>query len=266
MGLHVELMQLGTMRHVSIDPAEVAPAMPTQIPPELRNTFEAMAQVLYTGESHDSVQTALCVAAVELIDGCDHASLMVRRQGKARSAAASDETAQKIDQLEISLDEGPCLDALDDDEPDQHICPDLTRADKWKTLAEQILEVSGVKGMAGFRIRLDGAKVGALNVFSDTSGALDQHSLDQAALLAAFASVALAALDRGEEASTLRRGLESNREIGKAIGLLMAMHDIDDDQAFTMLSKVSQEMNIKVAEVANQVIQHHRADKGSGDS
>ena len=78
--------------------------------------------------------------------------------------------------------------------------------------------------------------------------------------------MALAALDRGEEATTLRRGLESNREIGKAIGLLMAMHKIDDDQAFQMLSKVSQEMNIKVAEVANQVIQHHRSEKGRGDS
>ena len=49
-------------------------------------------------------------------------------------------------------------------------------------------------------------------------------------MLTAFASVTLAALERGEEATTLRRGLESNREIGKAVGLLMAMHDIDDDR------------------------------------
>ena len=77
-------------------------------------------------------------------------------------------------------------------------------------------------------------------------------------MLTAFASVALAALERGEEATTLRRGLESNREIGKAIGLLMAMHDIDDNQAFQMLSKVSQEMNVKLAQVASQVLAHHR--------
>ena len=235
--------------------------MPTQIPPELRSTFQAMAQVVYTGESYDSVYASLCAAAVELIDGCDHASLMLRRQGRPQTAASSDETAQKIDQLETMLGEGPCLDALDDDEPDQHICPDLTEPTKWADLAEKILEITAVKGMAGFRIRLDGSKVGALNVFSDRAGALDEHSLDQAALLAAFASVTLAAVDRGEEASTLRRGLESNREIGKAVGLLMAMHDIDDTQAFKMLSTVSQEMNIKVAEVANQVIQHHRTDR-----
>ncbi len=111
--------------------------------------------------------------------------------------------------------------------------------------------------MAGFRIRQEGQRVGALNLFSDRAGALDNHSLEQASVLSAFASVALAALERGEEATTLRRGLESNREIGKAVGLLMAMHKIDDEKAFEMLAKVSQEMNIKVAEVAKQVIQHH---------
>ena len=112
--------------------------------------------------------------------------------------------------------------------------------------------------MAGFRLRQGGEKVGALNVFSDTAGALTAHSLDQAIMLTAFASVTLAALERGEEATTLRRGLESNREIGKAVGLLMATHDIDDDRAFEMLAKVSQEMNVKVAEVAAQVVAHHR--------
>ena len=71
--------------------------------------------------------------------------------------------------------------------------------------------------MARFRIRQDGQKVGALNIFSDTPGALTEKSLDQALMLTAFASVTLTALDRGEEASTLRRGLESNRELA-AVG------------------------------------------------
>jgi AmiR/NasT family two-component response regulator len=38
----------------------------------------------------------------------------------------------------------------------------------------------------------------------------------------------------------------------------MALHGIDDDRAFEMLAKVSQEMNVKVAEVAAQVVAHHR--------
>jgi hypothetical protein len=232
--------------------------MPSSFPPELLTTFRAMAKVVYSGESFESVHQSLCNSAVELVDGCDHASLMLRKNGKAVTVAASDEIAHRVDLMEQSLDEGPCLDAMDEDEPDQHMCPDLTTGSNWPRLAARILAETEVKGMAGFRIRQDGQKVGALNIFSDTAGALNEHSLEQAIMLTAFASVALAALERGEEASTLRRGLESNREIGKAIGLLMAMHDIDDDQAFQMLAKVSQEMNVKVAEVASRVIAHHR--------
>ena len=233
--------------------------MTSPFPPELLTTFRALAEVVYSGESYDSVYDRLCQSTVEFVDGCDHASLMLRRNGRVQTVGASDDLAREIVELERALGQGPCLDAIDESEPDQHICPDLTSgSSRWPELAATVLERTSVRGMAGFRIRQDGQKVGALNVFSDTAGALTQASLDQAIMLTAFASVTLAALDRGEEAITLRRGLESNREIGKAIGLLMAMHDIDDDQAFQMLSKVSQEMNIKLAQVASQVLDHHR--------
>jgi hypothetical protein len=235
--------------------------MPTSFPPELVASFRALAEIVYSGESYESVYLAVCQSAVSLVDGCDHASLMLRRAGRVNTVAASDKTADRIDELEKALGEGPCLDAIDEDERDQHICSDLTDGSKWPVLAKQIMEETSVRGMAGFRLRQDGQRVGALNVFSDTPGALTDHSLEQAIMLTAFASVTLAALDRGEEAATLRRGLESNREIGKAVGLLMAMHSIDDDRAFEMLAKVSQEMNVKVAEVAAQVVAHHR--KGS---
>ncbi len=236
--------------------------MPTPLPSELLTTFRTMAEIVYSGESFDSVYEAVCSSAVQLVDGCDHASLMLRRSSRVDTVAASDEVARRIDELERTVGEGPCLDAIDDDEPDQHICSDLTEGSKWPELARMIMAETDVRGMAGFRLRQGGQRVGALNVFSDSTGALTDHSLDQAIMLTAFASVALAALERGEEATTLRRGLESNREIGKAVGLLMAMHDIDDDRAFEMLAKVSQEMNIKVAEVAAQVVAHHRGKEG----
>ena len=236
--------------------------MPTQFPSELLATFKAMAEIVYSGESYDSVYQAVCASAVSLVDGCDHASLMLRLGGRVQTVAASDETADRIDELEKALGEGPCLDAIDEDSPDQHICPDLSDGSQWPRLASAIMVETGVRGMAGFRLRQDGRRVGALNVFSDTAGALTDESLEQAIMLTAFASVTLAALERGEEATTLRRGLESNREIGKAVGLLMAMHGIDDDRAFEMLAKVSQEMNVKVSEVAAQVVSHHKQGKG----
>ena len=238
--------------------------MPTPFPAELLTAFRSMAVLVYTGESLDDVYASLCSAAVELVDGCDHASLILQgrgshgRPGEVRTVASSDAVAERCDATEREIGQGPCLDVLERDEPDEHMCPDLHAGSKWPDLAARLLAETQVRGMAGFRLRHDGQRVGALNVFSDTPGALSDDSLDQASLLVAFASVTLTALQRGEDAETLRRGLESNREIGKAIGLMMAMHGIDDDEAFAMLSKVSQDLTTKVAVVASEVINQHR--------
>ena len=76
-------------------------------------------------------------------------------------------------------------------------------------------------------------------------------------MLASFISVALVASDERRSARTLRAGLESNREIGKAMGLMMAFHKVSDQEAFTMLRSASQDMNMKLSEVARQVVEHH---------
>ena len=73
--------------------------MPTPYPPELLTTFTAMAEVVYAGESFDSIHESLCHAAVQLVDGCDHASLMLSRRGHVHTAAASDDVALAIDAL-----------------------------------------------------------------------------------------------------------------------------------------------------------------------
>lgn len=231
------------------------PALP---PPALTATFRSLADVVYSEESFEEVARAICLAAVDLVDGCDHASLMVRRGNRAVTAAASDDVAARCDDLERAVGQGPCLDALDEDAPHQHVCADLHDGGSWPDLATRMIDETPVRGLAGFRLRHEGAKVGALNIFGDHPDRLDEESLHQATLLTAFASVSLAAMDRGEQATTLRRGLDSNREIGKAVGLLMAMHDLDQDAAFAMLSRVSQEMNLKLAEVASRVVDTHR--------
>jgi hypothetical protein len=90
------------------------------------------------------------------------------------------------------------------------------------------------RGMAGVRLIDDQRKTGALNLFSDTPGALTATSVDQAIMLVSFVSVALLAAREKRNADTLRAGLTSNREIGQAIGLMMAFHHVDDETAFSI--------------------------------
>lgn len=57
-----------------------------------------------------------------------------------------------------------------------------------------------------------------------------------------------------EQVVNLEIALKSNRDIGTALGILMAAHLVTQDQAFTMLRTVSQHTHRKLRDVANDVI------------
>jgi hypothetical protein len=218
------------------------------------HVFQALARLIYSGSTFEEMYQHLVETAPRIVAGCDHASLMLARRDGYETAAASDDVARHIDALERELGEGPCVDAIDDEAG--QIDPDIRRQSAWPRLAERVLAETPVQGMAGYRIVVDGKKVGALNLFSDTAGALEEEGGDQGAVLSAFASVALMSVANRDRADSLRRGLESNREVGKAIGLLMAAHHIGSDEAFEVLRKASNDMNMKLTEVAREVIEN----------
>jgi hypothetical protein len=106
-----------------------------------------------------------------------------------------------------------------------------------------------------FRLVADDGKIVAVDLFSNSPNLFNVHVARQAAVLASFATVAIKAVAHGQDAVTLRRGLHSNRKIGKAVGMLMLLHHVSEDEAFNMLRRHSQELNIKLADVASMVIE-----------
>ena len=217
--------------------------------------FRSLARIVYASDSFDEVYDAVVRAAPRLVNGCDHASLMLRGNDTFLTVASSGEVARTIDGYERELGEGPCLDAIVDNSV--YHDADLTDGSPWPRLTERVLATTPVRSMAGFRLLVGDQKSGALNLFSESPGGLDNASVDQGIVLASFVTVALLAAHERRTAETLRAGLASNREIGKAIGLMMAFHKISDEEAFAMLRSASQDMNIKLAEVARQVVDHH---------
>jgi hypothetical protein len=214
--------------------------------------FSALAEIIYQGSESNQIYAAICVAATLVVSGCDHASLLVRRDGRYVTVGASDSIAQHIDDMERLAGDGPCVDAIEEETP--QIESDLTTPTQWPQLAARMIAETPVRGAMGFRILVDKRKTGALNLFSDKAGVFDNESAGQAVVLASFASVAINAVAQGEDVSTLRRGLLSNREIGKAVGMLMMLHNVDEQEAFNVLRRYSQDLNIKLADVARSVI------------
>jgi transcriptional regulator with GAF, ATPase, and Fis domain len=214
--------------------------------------FSALAEIIYQGSESNQIYAAICVAATLVVTGCDHASLLVRRDGRYVTVGASDSIAQRIDDMERLAGDGPCVDAIEEETP--QVETDLTKPNQWPELAKRIIAETPVRGAMGFRILVDKRKTGALNLFSDQAGVFDTESAGQAVVLASFASVAINAVAQGEDVSTLRRGLLSNREIGKAVGMLMMLYGVDEQEAFNILRRYSQDLNIKLADVARSVI------------
>jgi transcriptional regulator with GAF, ATPase, and Fis domain len=216
--------------------------------------FAALAEIIYQGSESSEVYAAICVAATLVVTGCDHASLLVRRDGRYITVGASDRIAQRIDDLERMAGDGPCVDAIEEETP--QIETDLTTPNQWPKLAARLVAETPVRGAMGFRILVDKRKTGALNLFSDKPNVFDTEAAGQAIVLASFASVAINAVAQGEDVATLRRGLLSNREIGKAVGMLMVLNGLDEHAAFDVLRRYSQDLNIKLADVARTVIEH----------
>ncbi|EUA76403.1 putative antar domain protein [Mycobacterium xenopi 4042] len=100
--------------------------------PDPATVFAALAEIIYQGSDPSDVYAAICVAATLIVPGCDHASLLLRRDGGYVTVGASDRIAQQIDDLELSVGDGPCLDAIEEETP--QIEPDLTTPSQWPSL------------------------------------------------------------------------------------------------------------------------------------
>jgi hypothetical protein len=220
---------------------------------DVRDTFAALAQLLRDGRSPAETCEVVARAAVQVIVGCDHASVAVLSPtGKFTTLSGTDQVVEIADRLQQETGEGPCLEAsLDQDiKHDQ----DLATAPTWPRFSARLLESTPVRSALACPLVLDGRRGGALNMFGDRAGAFTVDDIANAAVLSSFASIAVAAaLDR-EDSAQLRSALDTSRTIGAAIGILMATHRIAQEDAFAMLSTASQRVNRKLRDLAADIV------------
>jgi transcriptional regulator with GAF, ATPase, and Fis domain len=184
-------------------------------------------------------------AAIELVPGCDEASIsVVLGRRKMRSEAASGDLARDVDALQERFGEGPCLDAAYEHATVR--LSDMATEQRWPQFTKAALQ-RGVASMLSFQLYVDGDNLGALNLFSRKADAFTDESEHVGLMLAAHAAVAYSA---ALEKDRMARGLLTQQAIGQAQGILMERYKITGDQAFTVLVRASQRGNVKLRELA----------------
>lgn len=220
---------------------------------ELLTSFADLARRLMVLDSVQETMKAIVDASVELVAGCDHASISHMRGRSLVSESSNDDVGVVLDGIQTGAEEGPCLDAIRTG--DVMVSAELATDPRWPTYGLHAVEATTVRSSHGLPLH-DGRRIiGALNLFSDRVGGFtdagDSEGDAAAAILAAHATAALAAaLHREDMAEALR----SRDVIGQAKGVLMARSGLDEAAAFDLLVKASQRMQVKLAEVARRLV------------
>ena len=192
-------------------------------------------------------------ATLEQIPVATCVSVTVLRGGRFRTASSTDDVALQADALQYEIGSGPCVDAILDD--NVYVTDDVAHDERWRQWGERVSAELGLRSVLAYRLTLldESEAVAALNVYSDRPGAFDDHAIGTGLVLATHGSLLVTAQLARDKAANLLRAMESNRDIGVAMGILMHRHRLDREQAFAVLRVASQDSNRKLAEVASEV-------------
>lgn len=194
-----------------------------------------------------AVLERVVAVAVGEVPGARWAGVTVTDREGARTLAASGPVVTAVDSLQYAMREGPCLSAVSD--ADVVVSADLQSDPRWPTFGARAREY-GVRSMLAVRMFSDHGTVGALNLYAAEVDAFGSESEAAAVPLAIHAGTALVSA-RAE--ANLRLALASRDVIGQAKGVLMERHKLSADDAFVLLTRVSQSRHRKLREVAEHL-------------
>jgi GAF domain-containing protein len=188
-------------------------------------------------------------AATELIPGVDVAGvLLVGKGGTFETLAPTSDVLFDIDQLQMKHVEGPCVQAALDETV---VRTDDFREDRqWPKYSPEVVKL-GIRSGLSFKLYTADRTAGALNLFGYEPDVWDGESETVGMVLAAHAAAAIIASREGDQ---LQSALTTRDRIGQAKGIIMERFNVDDVHAFGMLRQLSQDSNVKLIDVAQQVI------------
>ena len=177
------------------------------------------------------------------------------RHGEFTTLAATHEQARSADVLQYKLGSGPCVDAILEDTV--YCPPDVAHDDRWPDFGRRVASEFGVRAMMSFRLALIESEqcIAGLNMYADEPGAFDERDRWTGLLLATHVAVLVAAASNAYRADHLAVALDTNRDIGAAIGILMATRPRTKEAAFNVLRIASQDTNRKLGDIAAEVIE-----------
>jgi GAF domain-containing protein len=220
---------------------------------DLAETLGALAQEMQAQSDTPATLRSIVDASITLVPGARWAGISLIRKRHVIPQAPSDLLVAELDQLQTDLGEGPCLSALRDHHT-VHI-DDMAAETRWPRFVRAAVE-RGVRSLLSFQLFVREENLGALNLYSDGVATFTEESVVIGELFAQHAAVAMVG---AAERTQFHSALASRDAIGQAKGILMHRDQLTAFEAFELLVRTSQNVNMKVVNIAHWLIDDHEA-------
>lgn len=178
--------------------------------------------------------------------------------GHGGTIAATDGPARVMKELQLSLGEGPGMDASREGRP--VLMPDLARTapTKWPGFGPAALD-AGIAAIFAFPLHVGGIRLGVLELYRSTTGNLDEEALTNALAYADAAVVILLQLQsKTEPSGALHRHLSGPistvPEVHQATGMITVQAEVELTEAFLLLRARSYADDRAMLDVARDVV------------
>jgi GAF domain-containing protein len=222
---------------------------------DLSALHQDLVGVVIAGRPLSEVLTEVSGIARRAMPGSAATSITLIRNERGFTAAYDGQLAMDADELQYERGYGPCLDAGRAGE--LFVITDMRSEQRWPDYTARVCEL-GVLSSLSVPLPFQGATIGALNNYATRPDAFGDTDVALGEEVAAWVAIAVANAEHSaratEDAVNMRQAMLSRAVIEQAKGILMERYKITAEQAFTLLTHASQCSNVKLRDVADELV------------
>lgn len=158
--------------------------------------------------------------------------------GVQLKVTATDERAQRLEELQLTLGEGPCVDAFTMGKPVSHPDIGVTGAGRWPAFAHAATE-AGIAAVFAFPLQLGAIRLGVLDLYRAVSGPLPDAEIGEALAFGDAAMILLLHMQQQAPAGRMPTQLGAawlgQTEVHQATGMVSVQAQVALADALVML-------------------------------
>jgi GAF domain-containing protein len=222
----------------------------------LEESMGALSQYFVGDATMGETLDRVCTAALKAIPPAAFAGMSMTVDAKIGTYVATHTVVEDIDRKQYDTGDGPCLDAFrtgrvvllhNTSEPGPY--PDFRAA----------AVNYGIASVISLPMTANGERVGALNLYSESADAFGPAEAELGIKFAFHAAILMANAkaywDARMLSENLTEAMRSRATIEQAKGVIMSNTRCSEDQAFDILKQQSQHENVKLRELAREIVE-----------